>query len=66
MYWIYQLADVAGQLIQDGTLSLYKGPTGTEYWSLFNKLDYTDNPEVILWKTYDVRAGCLPSCKFVP
>jgi len=40
-----------------GSLSLYKGPAGQEYWSLFNQLDYTDNPEVILWKKYDVALG---------
>ena len=50
-------AAAADQLIQNGNLSLYKGPAGSEYWSLFNKLDYTGNPEVILWKTYDVGLG---------
>ena len=55
--FIGMAADAADQLMRNGTLSLYKGPAGTEYWSLFNKLDYTDNPEVLLWKKYDVGLG---------
>jgi hypothetical protein len=55
--FIQMAADAADQLMQSGSFSLYKGPAGTEYWSLFNKLDYTGNPEVILWKTYDVGLG---------
>lgn len=50
-------ANAADQLMSMGTLSLYKGPAGKEYWSLFNKLDYTGNPEVLLWKKYDVALG---------
>ncbi len=55
--YIQLAADAAGQLMQAGTMSLYKGPAGAEYWSLFNKLDYSDNPEVILWKKYDIGLG---------
>ncbi len=55
--YIQLAADAAGQLMQAGTMSLYKGPAGKEYWSLFNKLDYSDNPEVILWKKYDIGLG---------
>ena len=55
--FIQMAADAADQLMQAGTLSLYKGPQGTEYWSLFNQLDYTSNPEVVLWKKYDVGLG---------
>jgi starch-binding outer membrane protein, SusD/RagB family len=47
----------ANQLMQSATLSLYKGPQGTEYWSLFNQLDYSSNSEVVLWKKYDVGLG---------
>ena len=50
-------ATTAEQLMQGGTLSLYKGPVGKEYFNLFNQLDYTGNPEVILWKKYDVQLG---------
>ncbi len=52
--FIQMAADAANQLIQMGTCSIYTGPAGTEYWSLFNQLDYNDNPEVMLWKKYDV------------
>jgi hypothetical protein len=52
--YIQMAAEMANQLIQQGTANIYKGPAGTEYWSLFNQLDYSDNPEVFLWKKYDV------------
>jgi starch-binding outer membrane protein, SusD/RagB family len=53
-----QLAvETADSLMRMGTASLYKGPAGKEYWSLFNELDYTDNPEVLMWKKYDVGLG---------
>lgn len=51
--FIQMAADAADQLMQM-QVSLYKGPAGAEYWSLFNQLDYTENPEVLLWKKYDV------------
>jgi starch-binding outer membrane protein, SusD/RagB family len=50
-------SEVADQLIQKGSFRLYKGAAGQEYWSLFNSLDYTDNPEVMLWKKYDIGLG---------
>jgi hypothetical protein len=50
-------AVTADQLMKMGTLSVYKGPAGREYWSLFNKIDYSDNPEVLLWKKFDVPLG---------
>lgn len=55
--FIQLAADAADHLMQAGTMSLFKGPAGTEYWSLFNQLDYSDNPEIVLWKTYDVGLG---------
>jgi starch-binding outer membrane protein, SusD/RagB family len=55
--FIQKAADAADQLIQKGSFRLYKGPAGQEYGSLFNKLDYSDNPEVMLWKKYDVGLG---------
>ncbi|MFN8255855.1 MAG: RagB/SusD family nutrient uptake outer membrane protein [Bacteroidales bacterium] len=55
--FIQKAADAANQLIQMNTLSLYKGSAGQEYFSLFNQLDYTGNPEVIMWKKYDVGLG---------
>lgn len=50
-------ADAAEQLIGMNTYSLYKGPAGKEYWSLFNQIDYSGNPEVMLWFKYDVALG---------
>jgi len=55
-------ASAADQLIKLGTHSLYKGPAGQEYFSLFNQLDYSTNPEVILWKKYDVGLGVYHYC----
>lgn len=50
-------AETAETLMTMGTLDLYKGPAGEEYWSLFNQLNYDVNPEVLLWKKYDVGLG---------
>ena len=52
--FLQMAAETAGLLMQMGTLSLYKGQQGEEYWSLFNQLDYTGNPEILLWKKYDL------------
>ncbi|MFO7668416.1 MAG: RagB/SusD family nutrient uptake outer membrane protein [Bacteroidales bacterium] len=50
-------SETAESLMQMGTAGLYKGPDQMEYGSLFNQLDYTGNPEVLLWKEYDVNLG---------
>jgi starch-binding outer membrane protein, SusD/RagB family len=55
--FIQMAATTADKLMSMGSFSLYRGPAGKEYWSLFNKLDYSDNPEVLLWKKYDVALG---------
>jgi hypothetical protein len=52
--YLQMAAETADRLMQMETLSLYQGPQGEEYWSLFNQLDYTGNPEVLLWKKYDI------------
>lgn len=51
--YLQMAADAADQLMQKGSYSIYKGPPGKEYWSLFNQLDYSNNPEVVMWKKYD-------------
>ncbi|MFO7922163.1 MAG: RagB/SusD family nutrient uptake outer membrane protein [Bacteroidales bacterium] len=50
-------AGASNQLMEMNTFSIYQGPEGEEYWSLFNQYDYTGNPEVMLWKKYDVGLG---------
>ena len=60
--YIELAASAADQLMKLGTRSLYKGPAGQEYFSLFNKLDYSANQEVILWKKYDVGLGVFHYC----
>lgn len=60
--YIQIAADAAGQLMALGTLSLYKGPAGKEYFNLFNQVDYSSNPEVIMWKKYDVGLGVYHWC----
>ena len=48
-------ASAAEQLMQLGSAGLdNSGPDNTVYWSLFNQLDYSANPEVLLWRKYDV------------
>jgi hypothetical protein len=60
-------AATADQLIKMNTRSIFKGPAGKEYFSLFNQLDYSLNPEVILWKKYDVGLGIFHYCsQFLP
>ncbi|HQH23671.1 MAG TPA: RagB/SusD family nutrient uptake outer membrane protein [Bacteroidales bacterium] len=54
--------EAAALLMQSGTLNLYKGPEGKEYSSLFNKLDYSGIPEVLLWKKYDIGLGIYHWC----
>ncbi len=49
------LAALRRKLMQLGTAGLdNSSPANTAYWSLFNQLDYPGNPEVLLWKKYDV------------
>jgi hypothetical protein len=55
--FLQKAAETAESLMQIGSTGLYKGPENAEYWSLFNQLDYTGNPEVLLWKRYDVELG---------
>ncbi len=55
--FIQMAADASSRLMQMGTCHLYTGPAGKEYWSLFNQLDYTGNPEVLMWRKYDVGLG---------
>jgi hypothetical protein len=60
--FIQLAASSAEQLMKQGTRSIYKGPAGQEYFSLFNQLDYSANQEVILWKKYDVGLGVFHYC----
>jgi len=65
--YLQEAAETADILMKMNTLSLYKGPAGEEYFSLFNQLDYTDNPEVLLWKKYDIGLGLYHWCnQFLP
>lgn len=50
-------AGTSRQLMEMNTFSIYQGPEGEEYWSLFNQYDYTGNPEVMLWKKFDAGLG---------
>jgi hypothetical protein len=54
--FIEMAAIASNQLMQTGR-SIYKGSTGHEYWDLFNQVYYTDNPEIIFWKKFDVPLG---------
>lgn len=51
--FLQMAVDAASQLMEMSS-GIYTGPPGEEYWALFNQLDYSANPEVLLWKKYDV------------
>ncbi|NIV12369.1 MAG: RagB/SusD family nutrient uptake outer membrane protein, partial [Aliifodinibius sp.] len=56
--YLEEAADAAKQLIDLGTAEIYStGDPYHDYWNLFNKVDYSDNSEVLLWKKYDVSLG---------
>jgi hypothetical protein len=50
-------ADAAETLMNQGNYSLYNNGTATTYWDLFNKEDYSGNPEVMFWKRYNLADG---------
>jgi hypothetical protein len=52
--YIQKASETAKQLMDMNTYHIYKGPAGQEYQSLFNQLDYSGNPEVLLWKRFDL------------
>lgn len=53
-------ADAAERLIDEGDYSLYNnGDAATTYWNLFNKTDYSGNPEVMFWKKYSQSEGII-------
>lgn len=52
--FIQLAAETADSLIQSNKYSIYIGPAGSEYRSLFNQTDYTGNPEVMLWKKFEI------------
>lgn len=52
--YIEEAAETAKELMDMKTFSIYKGPSDMEYGALFNQLDYSGNPEVLLWKKFDL------------
>lgn len=51
---ILKAAETANQIMTSNKYSIHKGPAGSEYGSLFNQTDLTGNPEVMLWKKFDI------------
>ncbi len=49
--------NAADEVIKSGIYELYKGSTGEEYISLFNKIDYSGNKEVLFWAKNDLDKG---------
>ncbi len=50
--------DAVKILIADNTNSIVSGTDITrDYWNLFNKRDYTNHDEVLLWKQFDKSIG---------
>ncbi len=51
-------ADAAKQLMDTGGYSVHStGDINGDYWRLFNQEDLQANPEVILWRDYDIEFG---------
>ena len=47
-------ASAANDLIESGVYHIYStGDHKWDYWHLFNQVDYSGNPEIMLWKKYD-------------
>ncbi|QZT36558.1 RagB/SusD family nutrient uptake outer membrane protein [Halosquirtibacter xylanolyticus] len=49
--------DVLKQMKMLGTCAIETGDPTNAYWSLFNKSDYTNSKEVLLWRKYDISLG---------
>jgi len=52
--YLLKAAQTSGELMQQNTYSIYKGPAGSEYGALFNQTNLSGNPEVMLWKKFDI------------
>ncbi|WP_289055920.1 RagB/SusD family nutrient uptake outer membrane protein [Carboxylicivirga marina] len=53
-------ANTAYELMELGTASIYKESNtdfSTNYLNNFNQIDYSNNPEVLLWKKFDKELG---------
>ncbi len=50
-------AEAANDLIESGQFSIFS--TGSPEWNyfFFSEIDYSDNPEVLFWKKYDLDLG---------
>lgn len=56
--YLQAAAAAAEELIGPGVYSIYQtGNPETDYWTLFNQYDYSSNPEIMMWKTFDLDAG---------
>ena len=56
--YIEAARDAANALIQAGTYKLhYTGQIDQDYFQLFNREDYSDNEEVMLWSKFDRSIG---------
>ncbi len=52
--YLQKASETAKQLMDLNAYHIYKGPAGQEYRSLFNQVNYSGNPEVLLWKKFDL------------
>jgi len=55
--FLQMAADAANSVIQSGQYSIYTGPNDPDwnYFKLFGRVDYSSNPEVLLWEKYDTE-----------
>lgn len=50
--------EAAEEVINSNKYSLYtSGDPSNSYWRLFNQTDFSSNPEVMLWKKFDIGQG---------
>jgi len=51
--YLQEAVEAAQELMNSGKYSLATGDTDKVYYELFNQLDLSDNPEILLWRMYD-------------
>lgn len=54
--FLTKAAQASKAVIDGGRYSIATGDTSQVYYNLFNQLDYTSNPEVMLWRGYNQQA----------
>ena len=57
-YFLEEARDAAKAVMETGDYGIWStGKPNQDYYHLFNRYDYSSNPEVLLWNRYDYDAG---------